>query len=145
MAAISRVSPPEAKKLIDEQGYTYLDVRSEQEFAAGHPAGAHNIPLMHSGPKGMTANPDFMDVVTAVYPKDTKLVVGCMAGGRSAKAADAMAAAGFTAVVDQRAGYKGVRDSFGAVTEPGWEGAGLPIETATPGGSYAELKSKAGK
>ncbi len=145
MATIPRVSPAEAKKLIDEQGYTYLDVRSEQEFAAGHPAGAQNVPLMHSGPKGMTPNPDFLDVVTAAYPKDMKLVVGCMAGGRSAKAVEAMAAAGFTALADQRAGYKGTKDSFGAVTEPGWEGAGLPIETATAGGSYGEIRSKSGK
>ena len=39
MANIKRVSPAEAKTLMDE-GYVYLDVRSEPEFAAGHPAGA---------------------------------------------------------------------------------------------------------
>ena len=56
-----------------------------------------------------------------------------------------MIAAGYTGVVDQRAGFDGPRDAFGQLTEPGWGPAGLPVETATPGGSYAELKHKAGK
>jgi rhodanese-related sulfurtransferase len=145
MATIQRVSPAEAKKLVDEQGYVYLDVRSEPEFAGGHPVGAHNIPLMHAGAGGMTPNPDFLAVVQAVYPKDTRLVVGCKAGGRSLKASEMMVAAGYTSVIDQRAGFEGPRDAFGALTEKGWGPAGLPVETATPGGSYGELKHKAGK
>ena len=145
MATIQRVSPAEAKTLIDEQGYVYLDVRSEPEFVAGHPTGAQNVPLMHAGPGGMTANPDFLAVVQAVYPKDAKLVVGCKAGGRSLKAAEMMIAAGYTGVIDQRAGFDGPRDAFGALSEKGWSPAGLPVETTTPGGSYAELKAKAGK
>jgi len=145
MATIQRVSPAEAKKLVDEQGYVYLDVRSEPEFAGGHPVGAQNIPLMHAGAGGMTPNPDFLAVVQAVYPKDTKLVVGCKAGGRSLKAGEMMIAAGYTDVIDQRAGFDGPRDAFGALTEKGWGPAGLPVETATPGGSYGELKTKARK
>ena len=145
MATIQRVSPADAKKLVDEQGYVYLDVRSEPEFAAGHPVGAQNIPLMHAGPGGMTPNPDFLAVAQAVYPKDSKLVVGCKAGGRSLKAAEMMIAAGYTDVIDQRAGFEGPRDAFGALSEKGWGPAGLPVETTTPGGSYGELKNKAGK
>jgi rhodanese-related sulfurtransferase len=145
MLIIQRFSPAEAKELIDEYGYTYLDVRSEPEFAAGHPAGAQNIPVMHAGPGGMTPNPDFLAVVQAVYPKDAKLVLGCKAGGRSLKAAEMMIDAGYTGLVDQRAGFDGPRDAFGALTEKGWGPAGLPVETTTPGGSYAELKAKAGK
>jgi rhodanese-related sulfurtransferase len=145
MANVTRVSPAEAQKLVDEQGYTYVDVRSEPEYSAGHPAGAHNVPLMNSGPAGMTPNPEFLDVITAAYPKDAKLVVGCAAGGRSLKAAEMMIAAGFTDVIDQRAGFKGARNAFGAVTEPGWEAVGLPVETTTAGASYVEIKKKAGK
>ena len=81
----------------------------------------------------------------AEFPKDAKLVVGCKAGGRSARAAEMMAAAGFTGVVDQRAGFDGARDAFGQLTEPGWQPAGLPVEAATAGGSYAELRKKAGR
>jgi rhodanese-related sulfurtransferase len=144
MGNVKRVSPAEAKELVDE-GWTYLDVRSEPEFAAGHPAGAHNVPIAHSGPSGMKPNPDFLDVVEALYPKDARLVVGCQAGGRSARAAEMLAAAGYTQITDQRAGFGGARDSFGQVSEPGWAAAGLPVENVTPGSSYAELKQKAGK
>jgi rhodanese-related sulfurtransferase len=145
MSKIQRVSPAEAKRLIDEEGYLYLDVRSEPEYAAGHPAGAHNVPILHAGPGGMKPNPDFLGVVGALYPKDAKIVVGCRSGQRSMRAAEAMVSAGYTRIVDQRAGFEGPRDAFGAVTEPGWGPAGLPVEQATPGASYAELRQKAGK
>jgi rhodanese-related sulfurtransferase len=144
MPTTIRVSPAEAKKLLDD-GYTYLDVRSEPEFAAGHPAGAWNVPLMHAGLGGMRPNAEFLDVVQALFPKDAKVVVGCKAGGRSAKAAEMMVKAGYTGLADQRAGFEGSRDAFGALTEPGWAPAGLPVETTTPGGSYAELRLQAGK
>jgi len=144
MANIKRVSPSEAKGLIDAEGYLYVDVRSEPEFAAGHPVGAHNVPLMHAGPKGMTPNPDFLRVIEAVYPKGRKLVLGCAAGGRSLRAVEMLIASGYTTVIDQRAGFGGARDAFGQISEPGWAAAGLPVETATPGGSYAELRAKAG-
>jgi rhodanese-related sulfurtransferase len=145
MASIQRVPPAEAKRLVDEEGYTYLDVRSEPEYSAGHPAGAQNVPLLHAGPRGMEPNQDFLAVVTAVYPKDTKLVIGCQSGGRSLRAAETMINAGYSAIIEQRAGYKGARDAFGAVTEPGWEPLGLPVETATAGGAYAELRKIANR
>ncbi len=145
MANIRRVSPEEAKKLIDEEGYLYLDVRSEPEYAAGHPAGAQNLPLLHAGPGGMQPNPDFLDVAQAVFPKDKKLVLGCRSGQRSMRAAEALIGAGYTAIVEQRAGFEGPRDPFGRVTEPGWGAAGLPVEQVTPGGSYGELRQKAGR
>src|SRR5262245_36136562 len=144
MADVKRVSPAEAKQLVDE-GWLYLDVRSDPEFAAGHPAGAHNVPVMLPGPRGMAQNPDFLALVEALYPKDQRLVVGCQAGGRSLAAARMLIGAGYTQIVDQRAGFGGARDSFGQVTEPGWAAAGLPVETATPGGSYAELRQRAGR
>src|SRR5687767_8384084 len=128
MSEPKRVSPEEAKRLIDEDGYTYLDVRTEAEFAAGRPVGAKLVPFMFAGAAGMTPNPDFVKSVEAQFPKDTKLVVGCKAGGRSIKAATALVAAGFTNVIDQRAGFDGARDAFGKVTEPGWAPAGLPVE-----------------
>ena len=145
MATIQRVSPADAKKLVDDEGYVYLDVRSEHEYGAGHPVGAQNVPLMHAGPGGMTPNADFLAVVQAVYPKDARLVVGCKAGGRSMKAVEMMIGAGYTHLIDQRAGFDGPRDAFGTLTEKGWSPAGLPVETVTAGGSYVELKKKTGK
>jgi rhodanese-related sulfurtransferase len=144
MAEIKRVSPEEAKKLVEE-GYVYVDVRTEPEYAAGHPAGAVNVPVMHPAARGMAPNPDFLEVATALFPKDAKLVVGCRSGQRSMRAAEMLVAAGYTSVVDQRAGYDGARNAFGAVTEPGWAPSGLPTETSTPGGSYPEQRAKAGK
>ena len=60
---VKRVSPEEARDLMEKEGYTYLDVRSIPEFEAGHPKGAYNIPLNHMGPGVMSPNPDFMAVV----------------------------------------------------------------------------------
>lgn len=142
MTNIARVSPAEAKRLIDEEGYTYVDVRSVPEYDAGHPAGSANVPLLHAGAGGMTPNPDFLAVMTALYPKDTKLVLGCRSGQRSLRAAEALAAAGYVALVDQRAGFDGARNAFGAIAEPGWSAEGLPVETSTPGSSYAELQKR---
>ena len=126
---VKRVSPKEADLLLKEEGYVYLDVRSIPEFDAGHTAGAYNIPLMHATPSGMRPNGDFISVIGVVFPKDSKLVIGCRSGNRSLRAAEALLAAGFEHVVDQRAGHGGVRDAFGQLQEAGWQGAGLEVST----------------
>ena len=141
MTTPKRVSPEEAKELI-EQGYLYVDVRSEPEFAEAHPLAAVNVPLLHLGAGGMSPNPDFLSVMTAAFPKDAKLVVGCKAGSRSLRAATMLLEAGFTDVIDQRAGFDGVRDAFGAYSEKGWGPSGLPVERgATAGKTYADVKA----
>ncbi len=136
-----RISPQEAHGLMTREGYSYVDVRSVQEFEGGHPEGAYNVPLLDVGPSGMVPNGDFVAVMERAFPKDAKLVLGCMAGGRSAKAAAALEAVGFTGLVDQRAGWGGAKDQFGRLTEPGWSGAGLP-SAAGPDAArgYAALK-----
>jgi rhodanese-related sulfurtransferase len=133
MSELRRVSPAEAKRLLDDEGYVYVDVRSVPEFEAEHPTGAFNVPLMHQGPAGLAPNPDFVRVMSSAFPKDAKIVLGCKSGGRSMRAAGVLAQQGFTALVDQRAGFDGARDPFGAVTEAGWKGAGLPAETGDGG------------
>lgn len=121
-----RVSPQEAHDLVTREGYVYVDVRSVPEFEAGHPAGSYNVPVAHASAAGMQPNPDFLAVMTATFPRDAKLVVGCMAGSRSARACAALEQAGYTTLADQRAGWGGVRDPFGRVAEAGWSAAGLP-------------------
>ena len=144
MSDVRRVSPSEVKALVD-QGFTYVDVRSEPEFAAGHPAGAVNVPIALASGGGMVPNPDFVRAVDATFGKDAKLVVGCLAGGRSLRAAQALIAAGFTSVVDQRAGWGGARDAFGGLSEPGWAAAGLPVEQGEPDGrTWADVKARLG-
>jgi rhodanese-related sulfurtransferase len=144
MSDIQRVSPAEAKRLCDDDGYVYVDVRSVPEFEAEHPQGAYNVPLMHAGPGGMTSNPDFVKVVEATFAKDAKLVLGCRGGNRSLRALQLLQQRGFTRLVDQRAGFDAARDAFGGVTEPGWKSAGLPVSTGAGGDrAWATLASKA--
>jgi rhodanese-related sulfurtransferase len=142
MSNPTRISPQEASAKLAE-GWTYVDVRTVEEFAAGHPAGAVNVPLMLGGGGGMTPNPDFVRVMAAAFAKDAKIVVGCKVGGRSLRAAQVLAAEGFTQVVDQRAGWDGARDPFGQVIEPGWSRVGLPVEQGQPSGrAWADMKRK---
>jgi rhodanese-related sulfurtransferase len=143
MPSPNRISPQEASEKLAE-GWTYVDVRTTEEFAAGHPPGAVNVPLMHAGGGGMTPNPDFLRVMGAAFAKEAKIIVGCKVGGRSLRAAQMLSAAGFTSVVDQRAGWDGARDPFGQLSEPGWSRAGLPSEQGQPSGrSWEDMRRKA--
>ena len=45
--SLTRVSPKDARDLMEKDGYAYVDVRSIPEFEAGHPEGAYNVPLLH--------------------------------------------------------------------------------------------------
>ena len=141
MTQARSVSPEEASKLLAE-GYVYVDVRSEPEFEAGHVPGALNVPLLHQGPGGMAANPEFLAVMQQAFGTGEKLVIGCKAGGRSKKAADQLAQAGFSELVDMSAGWDGARDAFGRVV-PGWSKQGLPVEPGKPAGqAYADVKQR---
>jgi rhodanese-related sulfurtransferase len=136
---MKRVSPTEAKALLDE-GWTYVDVRSEPEFDQGHPTGALNIPLLRATPAGMIPNQDFVKVMQAVLQRQTKIVVGCQSGGRSMRAAAMLEAAGYQNIADQRAGFGGAFDASGRMVEPGWKAQNLPVESGQPPGrSYADL------
>jgi rhodanese-related sulfurtransferase len=66
-----------------------------------------------------------MAVLEKLFPKESKLVVGCKAGGRSMRAAGMLEAAGYASVVDQRAGFEGGG-------EPGWRPKGLPVSKDAP-------------
>jgi rhodanese-related sulfurtransferase len=112
-----RISPAEAHSKMNE-GYTYIDVRRPDEFAAGRPAGAVNVPL----------GDDFAARMSARYAKDAKLVLGCRAGIRSMQAARALLAAGFTNVLEMRTGWEATYGPFGEIKEPGWSRTGLPTE-----------------
>jgi len=141
MTTPRNVSPEEAAALLAE-GYVYVDVRSEPEFEAGHVPGALNVPLMHQGPAGLSPNPEFLAVMQQAFGPSEKLVVGCKAGGRSKKAVDQLAAAGFTELSDMSAGWDGSRDAFGRAL-PGWSKKGLPVEQGKPAGqAYADVKQR---
>lgn len=111
-----------------EAGSVYLDVRTVREFAAGHPAGAVNIPVAFPDPaRGMSLNPDFVKVVEAHFAKDKKLFVGCQAGPRADAAARLLEEAGYQDVASVQGGFGGMRDPSGQVVFPGWSSLGLPV------------------
>jgi rhodanese-related sulfurtransferase len=114
---VRRVSPAEAHALMQSEGYVYLDVREAGELVAGFPEGARHVPL----------DAEFVARVSDRYAHDAKLVIGCASGIRSLRAATQLIEAGFTNVVDQRAGFSGVRDVFGRTMEKGWSASGLPV------------------
>ena len=128
MSSVVRLNPYEAFQK-QKEGYVYLDVRTVEEYEAGHPAGSVNIPLMHHGASaGMVPNPEFLALVECRFLRETPLVIGCHAGGRSLRAAQMLLHAGYTDLYEQRAGWGGTRDPFGQVMEEGWLDAGLPVE-----------------
>lgn len=94
------VIPQEAVGLQD-QGAALVDVREDDEWAAGHAPEAVHVPLA--------------DVSDAASRFDGQQVLAvCRSGGRSAKAAEVLAAAGID-----------VRNVAGGMTA--WAEAGLPV------------------
>jgi rhodanese-related sulfurtransferase len=134
---IRRVSASEAKSLLD-LGYAYVDVRTAAEFDEIHPEGALNIPFV--APSSRAESGEFLTVMRRRFAEDAKIVVGCATGVRSLRAAELLVRAGFSDVVDQRAGMDGARGPFGNLAEPGWAAAGLPVASGRDGGSFAALE-----
>jgi len=128
---MTTVGVHEARRLQTEEGYSYIDVRSVPEFENGHPEGACSVPLLHLDPatRQMRPNPDFLAVVQAHFPTGARLLIGCQMGGRSARAAQLLASAGYETAVNVDGGFGGRRDpATGQVMAEGWAGAGLPVE-----------------
>jgi len=143
--AIKEVTPQEAHDVLaKDPSVVYIDVRTEREFANGHPRGALNIPVALPDPaRGMVVNEDFLRVVEANFPRDSKIIVGCQAGPRSKAAANMLEQAGFGDVSNMIGGFGGMRDPTGATIAPGWASLGLPVtQDNGEGVSYESLKAK---
>jgi rhodanese-related sulfurtransferase len=139
---MKRVSPEEASRLMQAEGYVYVDVRSIPEFEDGHPEGAFNVPLLHLGPAGMAPNPDFVAVMERRFPKQARIVLGCRSGSRSVHAARLLEAAGYTGLVEQWAGFEGGVDPATGRPGPGWRLLRLPVaREALPDRAYAALEA----
>ncbi|CAI9259380.1 unnamed protein product [Lactuca saligna] len=102
---------------LHQAGHRYLDVRTPEEFAAGHAIGAINVPYMFRLGSGMSKNPNFIDEVSSHFGKDDEFLVGCQLGKRSLMAATDLLSYGFTGVTDIAGGYAS------------WNQNGLPIES----------------
>ncbi|HXV47231.1 MAG TPA: rhodanese-like domain-containing protein [Candidatus Binatia bacterium] len=146
--AIKEITPQQAHDaLTADSSVVYIDVRTEGEFARGHPEGAVNIPVAFADPaRGMVVNADFVKVVEANFPRDKKIIVGCQAGPRSNAAAGMLQQAGFQDLSNMLGGFGGMRDPTGRVIAPGWAAAGLPVSNDNGDGiSYESLKVKSKK
>ena len=84
------VGPAEAERLVASGAVHVLDVRTPDEYDAGHVAGALNIDVRDGG---------FEEQVDALN-HDARYLVYSRAGKRSSRAADTMAGLGFRHVAD---------------------------------------------
>ena len=140
MIDIKRISPAEAQAKMKDEGFTYVDVRTEEEFEAGHPEGAVNVPWTFAG---SAPNPDFLPVMKRAFDNGAPIILGCRSGNRSMRAAEALIGAGFTNLLEQRAGWDGAKGTFGELAEPGWSRVSLPSTTGKPEGhSYDAMRAR---
>jgi rhodanese-related sulfurtransferase len=144
--AITQVEPPQAHQILKKNPEAvYLDVRTEAEFANGHPEGAINIPVVFiKGPGQFEVNAEFLVLAEKILPRDKPLVVGCMAGGRSQRACEMLEQVGYTDLTNVRGGFGGARNAGGQLLVKGWKDAGLPVSSETKNCSYQDLRKKAG-
>lgn len=104
-AGPGRVGVAEFASVIASPGVQIIDVRTPEEFADGHIAGAVNIPVQ---------SPDFAARIGRLDPAGTYAVY-CRSGNRSEPAVDAMKNAGITNIYELSSGTKG------------WSSAGQPL------------------
>lgn len=100
-----RVGVAEFAAVITMPGVQIIDVRTPEEFADGHLAGAVNIPVQAS---------DFADRIRRLDPAGTYAVY-CRSGNRSQPAVSEMRDAGITRIYELSSGTKG------------WTAAGQPL------------------
>jgi len=130
--SVKQTDPLQTNDLLQkDKTVAYVDVRTVQEFQAGHVPGSVNIPVMIPDPSSgrMTPNPNFVQAMEAAFQKDRKLILGCQAGGRSQYAADLLDKNGYTDVSNMQGGFGGAKDPMGRVVTPGWLQCNLPVET----------------
>ncbi len=99
---------------IQRIGSPVVDVREPEEFAGGHIPGAVNIPLGR-----LEIEVDAHPAVVERALRERPIVVYCLSGGRSARAAAALRRRGFANPVSLAGGIMA------------WEGDGHPV--ALPG------------
>lgn len=86
-----KISAEDAKKIMDDaEDFALVDVREEDEYAAGHIAGALLIPYGEMEERAETELPD----------KEQTILVYCRSGRRSAIAAQTLLELGYTDVRD---------------------------------------------
>ena len=86
-----QITMVEAVELMEkEENYLILDVRTQQEYAAGHIPGAIVIPNETIGNEEIAQLPD----------KDQLIMVYCRSGNRSKQASDKLVKLGYTNIIE---------------------------------------------
>lgn len=104
-SVVRHAKPAEAAKLLATNQILVLDIRTPNEFASGHIAGATNINYLSS---------DFPDRL-AQLDRSKIYLLHCAVGGRSTNALPKLARLGFTNVIHLDGGFKA------------WQAAGNPV------------------
>ena len=92
-----QITMQEAVEMMEkEENYIILDVRTHEEFAAGHIPGAIVIPNETIGTEEIPQLPD----------KDQLIMVYCRSGNRSRQASDKLVKLGYTSIVE----FGGIND-----------------------------------
>ncbi|MEO7246542.1 MAG: rhodanese-like domain-containing protein [Rubrivivax sp.] len=106
-AGPGKVGAAEAVRLINREKAVLIDVGEPAEFAAGHPAGARNVPIGSlAGAKALPTN------------KTLPIVVVCPSGARAGRAAALLRKQGYAKAVALAGGTNA------------WRDASLPVERA---------------
>jgi rhodanese-related sulfurtransferase len=102
----TNVTPAEAEALLQKKPETIvIDVRTQEEFAEGHIAGAKNVNFNAPG---------FTDRMKEFEGKS--VLIHCAAGGRSSRALEALANQSFSELFHLNQGFNA------------WQAAGKPIQ-----------------
>lgn len=120
------IYPSEAWALARSGAGVLIDVRTpeERKFVGRVPDVPHVA--WRSGPD-MAPNPNFVEQVQAVVPKDAVVLLLCRSGIRSAAAAEALTQAGFANAFNVLEGFEGEIDQHQQRgTYNGWRYHGLP-------------------
>jgi rhodanese-related sulfurtransferase len=104
-SAVSTVDATQFLQVVAEPEVTVIDVRTPEEYASGHLAGAVNVDV---------EAPGFAAAIQTLDPQRAYAVY-CRSGRRSALAADAMAGAGFTQVTNLSGGLVDLQAAGAAV------------------------------
>lgn len=105
--ALAACSAPAAPTVTVTSNAVIVDVRTSDEYDAGHLDGAVNVDVQ---------SPDFDSLITAL-PTDGEYVVYCASGNRSSSAVERMEGLGFTKITDA-GGISAAAASTGLATVP---------------------------
>ncbi|OIT04328.1 PREDICTED: rhodanese-like domain-containing protein 9, chloroplastic [Nicotiana attenuata] len=140
-AEVEFVNADEAKKLVAVEGYAVLDVRDKTQFERAHIKNCYHVPLfientdndlgtivkrqLHNNFSGLfyglpftKPNPEFVQSVKSQFSPESKLLLVCQEGLRSAAAAQRLDEAGYDNIACITSGLQTVKpgtfDSVGS-------------------------------